>query len=237
MGALGSVDGTGGGGNAHRIVGVADGAGGGGAACGNGLARASGGDAGEASGVVIHNASSVNVRLDSTMAVGSGSGGHGGRRGSHVFGHDVGMGIVGGTAAGHSVVHGITGGSTNNSGLGVVIAGSRSCAGGVADNSLFPCGLCAGQGHLILRNRDGHWCAQCTRDPGCQGIIWLPKSVVMAAVDGQCNVCGPRLRYVVRTLSMRLAHGYVGELLQPGTDTLQRVCIAGCNDILERLAA
>jgi len=58
-----------------------------------------------------------------------------------------------------------------------------------------------------------------------------------AAVDGHCASCTLRLNVDVRTLTVRVGHQHAATLLKlpGGVDTLRGMCVAGCNDTLQRL--
>ena len=90
---------------------------------------------------------------------------------------------------------------------------------------------------MQLRQADGRWLARCNRLASCNEAIWLPSTVVAAAVDGHCASCALRLGAEVRTLTVRLGRDQCRALrkLPNGVDTLRGMCIAGCNDMLSLL--
>ncbi|CAJ1397242.1 unnamed protein product [Effrenium voratum] len=101
---------------------------------------------------------------------------------------------------------------------------------------LFPCAC--GEGRMQLRQAEGRWLAKCNRLASCGRVLWLPTSVMGAAVDGHCAVCALRLGGEVRTLTVRLSRDQLRALrkLPQGVDTMRGLCVAGCNDMLSLLA-
>ncbi|CAK9000150.1 unnamed protein product [Durusdinium trenchii] len=106
---------------------------------------------------------------------------------------------------------------------------------GTMGANLFPCRC--GEGRMQLRQAEGRFLARCHRMASCQEAIWLPSSVVAAAVDGHCAACALRLGAEVRTLTVRLGRDQCRVLrkLPSGVDTLRGMCIAGCHDLLSLL--
>eukprot|EP00929_Paragymnodinium_shiwhaense_P028201 TRINITY_DN16400_c0_g2_i5.p1 TRINITY_DN16400_c0_g2~~TRINITY_DN16400_c0_g2_i5.p1 ORF type:complete len:721 (+),score=99.31 TRINITY_DN16400_c0_g2_i5:594-2756(+) len=112
--------------------------------------------------------------------------------------------------------------------------GSSGPSGGAVQPALFPCGACQGQGRVLLRQDQGAWLAQCSRHPTCAQRVLLPGCLAAVELDASCQTCSPRLGCDVRTIRARLT---AGRLAPDGSNVLQRVCLAGCNDILARLGA
>lgn len=137
----------------------------------------------------------------------------------------LGCALAGGRSSGSGGCGGGGPGRPGGGGVPLVLGGGAS---------LLACAACATpSAQLVLCQRDGRWCIQCTRQPACSRLQWLPRCVVTAAVEGQCFECSERLQQEVRTMSLRLA----GALLPNGEDLLRGVCIGGCSDMLARLGA
>merc|ERR1712217_181014 len=103
--------------------------------------------------------------------------------------------------------------------------------------SIAPCSNCGGYGQMLLKHQRGRWCAQCSRYPSCEALMWLPQSIVAANVAGHCAVCSARLGCEVHTLSVQITTGHDAAGLAAGSDTVRDLCIAGCTDLMARFGA
>mmetsp|Transcript_30837 Transcript_30837/g.88644 ORF Transcript_30837/g.88644 Transcript_30837/m.88644 type:complete len:728 (-) Transcript_30837:49-2232(-) len=128
------------------------------------------------------------------------------------------------------------GGAYGSAALRTRSAGRRVGGPGAGGHPLFPCAVC-NAGSLVLRQRDLRWTIECSRYPSCNHAVLLPSSIMAAAVDGHCASCTLRLNVDVRTLTVRVGHQHAATLLKlpGGVDTLRGMCVAGCNDTLQRL--
>lgn len=130
----------------------------------------------------------------------------------------------------------LAGSSPGHSGTGGLSSSMKRSTAGGGGHPLFPCNVCR-SGAMVLRQREGRWCVECSRHPHCDHGALLPSSVVAAAVDGHCAACTLRLQGDVRTLTIKVGHQHAAALLKlpGGVDTLRGMCVAGCCNTLEIL--
>ncbi|XP_007048480.2 PREDICTED: DNA topoisomerase 3-alpha isoform X2 [Theobroma cacao] len=91
------------------------------------------------------------------------------------------------------------------------------------------CGLCRESSMVLKKNRDGNFMVGCLGFPQCRNAIWLPGSVLEAAVTSNiCGSCNPGPVYLIQFKFRQLE-------IPPGFNANHLGCIGGCDDILRQL--
>ncbi|OMO56040.1 DNA topoisomerase, type IA [Corchorus olitorius] len=91
------------------------------------------------------------------------------------------------------------------------------------------CGLCQESSMVLKKNRDGNFMVGCLGFPQCRNAIWLPGSVLEAAVTSNiCSSCTPGPVYLIQFKFRQLE-------IPPGFNANHLGCIGGCDDTLRQL--
>ncbi|XVF61075.1 hypothetical protein PTKIN_Ptkin08bG0100100 [Pterospermum kingtungense] len=91
------------------------------------------------------------------------------------------------------------------------------------------CVLCQESSMVLKKNRDGNFMVGCLGFPQCRNAIWLPGSVLEAAVTSNiCSSCSPGPVYLIQFKFRQLE-------IPPSFNANHLGCIGGCDDTLRQL--
>ncbi|XP_017629354.1 DNA topoisomerase 3-alpha [Gossypium arboreum] len=91
------------------------------------------------------------------------------------------------------------------------------------------CDLCQESSMVLKKNRDGNFMVGCSGFPQCRNAIWLPGSILEAAVTSNiCSSCNPGPVYLIQFKFRQIE-------IPPGFNANHLGCIGGCDDTLRQL--
>ncbi|KAL4352305.1 hypothetical protein GQ457_06G034590 [Hibiscus cannabinus] len=91
------------------------------------------------------------------------------------------------------------------------------------------CNLCQESSMVLKKNREGNFMVGCSGFPQCRNVIWLPGSILEAAVTSNiCSSCSPGPVYLIQFKFRQIE-------IPPGFNANHLGCIGGCDDTLRQL--
>ncbi|TYI54322.1 hypothetical protein E1A91_D11G066700v1 [Gossypium mustelinum] len=91
------------------------------------------------------------------------------------------------------------------------------------------CDLCQESSMVLKKNRDGNFMVGCSGFPQCRNAIWLPGSILEAAVTSNiCSSCNPGPVYLIQFKFRQIE-------IPPGFNANHLGRIGGCDDTLRQL--
>ncbi|KAK9040294.1 hypothetical protein V6N11_015465 [Hibiscus sabdariffa] len=91
------------------------------------------------------------------------------------------------------------------------------------------CNLCQESSMVLKKNREGNFMVGCSGFPQCRNAIWLPGSILEAAVTSNiCSSCNPGPVYLIQFKFRQIE-------IPPGFNANHLGCIGGCDDTLRQL--
>ncbi|GMI98096.1 topoisomerase 3alpha [Hibiscus trionum] len=91
------------------------------------------------------------------------------------------------------------------------------------------CNLCQESSMVLKKNREGNFMVGCSGFPQCRNAIWLPGSILEAAVTSNiCTSCNPGPVNLIQFKFRQIE-------IPPGFNANHLGCIGGCDDTLRQL--